>query len=63
MAKRKTLADVLRQRIRDCGLSAAELAKLTGTTQPTITVFLNGRDIRLMTAQKLMDYFKITVNS
>jgi len=65
MAKRKkTLADVLRARIRKSGLSGAALAKETGTTQPTLTEFLRGRDIRLeKTAQRLMDYFKITVNS
>lgn len=62
MAKKaKTLADLLRERIRGCGMSAQALAKVTGASQPTITVFLNGGDIRLMTAQKLMDHFGITV--
>lgn len=57
--KAKSLADLLRDRIRSCGLSARKLEEATGVSQPTITVFLNGGDIRLMTAQKLMDYFGI----
>ena len=62
MAKRKSVADVLRKRILDSGLSAAALAKETGTKQPTLTEFLRGKDIRLeKTAQKLMDYFGLTI--
>ncbi|MSR60016.1 MAG: XRE family transcriptional regulator [Planctomycetaceae bacterium] len=64
MAKRKTksagLADSLREAIRDCGLSARKLGEEIDVDQPTLSAFLSGKDIRLMTAQKLMDYFKIT---
>ena len=65
MAKRKVtlLADLLRQRIRDCGLSARALVEPTGVKQQTISEFLRGKDIRLATAQKLMDYFGISLNS
>jgi plasmid maintenance system antidote protein VapI len=65
MAKRrtKTLADMLREKIRECGLSANTLAGLTGIKQQTISEFLRGKDIRLATAQKLFDYFGITINS
>ena len=63
MAKRKTLADVLRAKIRASGMSAKAIENETGVKQPTITEFLRGKDIRLVTAQRLMDYFKVTVNS
>jgi plasmid maintenance system antidote protein VapI len=49
--------DILRDAIRRCGMSAQRLAKETGVSQPTITVFLSGKDIRLKTAKKLADYF------
>lgn len=52
----KDIADVLRQAIEKCGLSALALSKATGVSQPTITEFLHGKDIRLQTAQKLAKY-------
>ena len=53
----KKMADLLRQKIRDSGLSANALGKLTDVKQQTISEFLRGKDIRLATAQKLADYF------
>lgn len=55
------MADLLRDRIRKSGLSANRLGKLTGVTQQAISVFLKGKDIRLDTAQKLVDYFKMVL--
>jgi plasmid maintenance system antidote protein VapI len=57
----KQMADILRQKIRDSGLSANRLGKLTGVTQQAISVFLKGKDIRLETAQKLVDYFRMVL--
>lgn len=57
----KQMADVLRQKIRDSGLSANRLGKETGVTQQAISVFLKGKDIRLETAQKLVDYFRMAL--
>ena len=53
----KQMAEKLRKAIRESGLSAARLGKATGVTQPVISEFLRGKDIRLTTAQKLADYF------
>jgi plasmid maintenance system antidote protein VapI len=52
-------ADILRQEIRESGKSANTLAKLTGVKQQRISEFLRGKDIRLDTAQKLFDYFRL----
>lgn len=61
MAKRKpTLAGLLRRLIRESGLSARKLAAETGVKQQTISEFLRGKDVRLGTAQKLMDHFGVT---
>ena|SRR3990167_1761865 len=49
----ETMSDILRNAIRNCGLSANELAKRTGVPQPTITRFLAGKDLRLSRAQKI----------
>jgi transcriptional regulator with XRE-family HTH domain len=46
-------ADLLRQAIRDSGLSAAALGKATGVAQQTISEFLRGKDLRLATAEKI----------
>ncbi|MSR58283.1 MAG: XRE family transcriptional regulator [Planctomycetaceae bacterium] len=60
--KSADLADVLRAAIRDSGLSARRLGEMTDVKQQTISTILNGQaDIRLSTAQRLMDYFGITV--
>jgi DNA-binding XRE family transcriptional regulator len=65
MAKRRIptdLAETLRVAIRDSGLSARKLADLVDVKQQTLSTFLVGQaDIRISTAQKLMDHFKLTV--
>lgn len=55
------MATLLRDTIRASGLSAAKLSELTGVTQPTITEFLRGKDLRLATAQKLADHFGLVL--
>ena len=57
----KRLAEILRKAIRESKTSAIALSKVTGVSQPTITEFLNGKDIRLDTAQKLADHFGLTL--
>lgn len=49
----KEMADVLRDAIRKSGKTALDLSAATGVSQPTITEFLRGADMRLTTAQKL----------
>lgn len=49
----KHMADVLREAIRKSGLTALALSTETGVSQPTITEFLRGKDIRMTTADKL----------
>lgn len=51
------MADTLRKAITDSGISANELARLTGVPQPTITRFLLGRDMRLSRAQRIATHF------
>lgn len=60
MAKRKTLAELLRGLIRESGLSLRELSRQTGIPQPRLTVFMGGKEIRTDTAQKLIDHFGVT---
>ncbi len=57
----KTMADILREAIRKSGQSAGQLAELTGVSQPTITEFLRGKDMRLDTAQKLAEFLGLTL--
>ena len=52
-----SLSDQLRAKIRESGKSANQLAREIGIPQPTITTFLNGKDVRLETANKLAVYF------
>lgn len=52
----KRIADALRDAIRKSGLSAHKLAKETGVPQPTITRFLAGADMKLVTAEKIAAY-------
>jgi plasmid maintenance system antidote protein VapI len=52
-----TPSERLRQSIRECKKSANQIARETGISQPTITTFLNGRDLRMETADKLAAYF------
>jgi transcriptional regulator with XRE-family HTH domain len=55
------LADQLRALIRDSGKSANQVAEEAGLSQPTVTRFLNGKDLYLENAEKLMAYFGLVV--
>ena len=58
---RPQVEDTLRRAIRDCGLSANELAKRTGVSQPAITRFLQGSDMLLSTASKIAAYLGLSL--
>ena len=47
------IAEALRASIRASGQSADEIAEATGVSQPTMTRFVQGRDIRLSRAEKI----------
>jgi plasmid maintenance system antidote protein VapI len=53
------LDEQLRDKIRDSGKSVNQLAAECGVPQPVLTRFLNGKDIRLETANKLAAYFSL----
>ncbi len=55
----KIFSDVLRSAIRDSGLTGTALAKKTGVPQPRICEFMQGRDIRLKTAEKLARFLRL----
>jgi plasmid maintenance system antidote protein VapI len=56
MAKRKTIADVLRNAIRESGLTHYRIAKDAGIKPDMIDRFVFGkRDLRLGTAAKIAD--------
>lgn len=57
----KRMADIFRAKIRATRESARSLAVLMGVKQQTLSQFLRGKDIRLDTAQKIADYFKMTL--
>lgn len=57
------ISDLLRQAIRDSGVSANALAKACDVPQPTISTFLLGKDIRMKSADKLAAYFGLTLTS
>ena len=55
------MAEKLKDAIRNSGMSVLALSKLCGVPQPRIFDFLDGNDIRLGTAQKLADYFGLSL--
>ncbi len=55
------MAELLRSKIRESGLTLTRLSELTGVPQPRLTVFMQGHDIRLATGQKLADYFGLVL--
>ncbi len=57
----QSLAEQLREQIRLSEMSANALARESGVPQPMITNFLNGKDIRLETANKLAAYFGLSL--
>jgi hypothetical protein len=57
----RPLAEVLRERVRQCcqygKISLNAMARRIGVSQPVLFWFMAGRDLRLGTAQKLLDFF------
>jgi plasmid maintenance system antidote protein VapI len=63
-AEKSPLIEVLKSKIRDCGLSLNELARRTGVSDPQLSRFLRGeRTISLPAAEKLMVYFGMRVTT
>lgn len=56
------MATVLRQRISESGMSLHAIAEAAGVPQPRVWAFMQGKDIRLATAQKLADYFGLELD-
>ena len=50
------MAEALRAAIRATGKSSLQLSKECGLTQPVISEFLRGKDIKLSSAQRLADH-------
>ena len=55
------MAEQLRLKIAGTEVSILALSKLCGVPQPRIHAFMNGKDIRLATAQKLADHFGLVL--
>ncbi|HNT88086.1 MAG TPA: hypothetical protein PKL84_09500 [Candidatus Hydrogenedentes bacterium] len=60
MKARPTLRDLLEAAIRKTG-NLRQIERHTGVKRQSMMKFLRGRDLRLATAQTLMDYFGIEV--
>jgi plasmid maintenance system antidote protein VapI len=56
-----TIAESLRQAIRTSGSSVYSLAKETSIPQSMLTRFVNGKDIRLETADRLAKFFGLSL--
>jgi predicted transcriptional regulator len=55
------MAQQLRKLVNDSGKSILSIAKECGVTQSRLFYFMEGKDIRLQTAQKLADYFGLVL--
>lgn len=53
------IEDQLRQAIKASAESGNSIAKATGVSQPAISRFLSGEDIRFSAASKLAAYFNL----
>jgi predicted transcriptional regulator len=53
------LAEQLRAAIAETGISANQLAKVVRVSQPTISRFLSGGDIRISVAERLAEHLKL----
>jgi plasmid maintenance system antidote protein VapI len=58
----RTLATILREAIAQSGKSINDLARSAGVPQPVLHRFAKGeRDLKLATADKLLDFFGLEV--
>jgi plasmid maintenance system antidote protein VapI len=61
---RPTIAEELRRKVRECGLSVNAVAKAAGVAQPVLHRFMTGeRDLTLSTAQRLADHFGLELRA
>lgn len=58
-----TITDELRAAINASGKSATALAKETGISQPTISRFIGGADIKFSVAAILAEHFALELRS
>jgi hypothetical protein len=56
-----SVSNQLREAIRNCGMSANELSRVSGVPQPTITRFLNDGELRSNNVDKLAAYFGLVL--
>jgi plasmid maintenance system antidote protein VapI len=62
MRKKSKTAETLRQAIRDSGISINALAKKLGLHTPQLWEFASGRrDLSMVNADRLMDFFGLEV--
>jgi len=59
----RSLADQLRDAIRESGLTHYALAKRAGTTPTVIDKFMDGKDVRLETADRLAHALRLQLQS
>jgi hypothetical protein len=62
MTNRTRIAIQLQDAISRCGKPLLRVAQEAGVQQPALWHFMKGRDIRLETAQKLIDYFGLELH-
>ncbi len=55
------MQEILREAIQKSGKSVNQIAKETGVLQQSLSKFMRGKDVRLETAQKLADYFGLSL--
>jgi transcriptional regulator with XRE-family HTH domain len=64
MAKEReelTLTQVLKEKIRACGLSLNELSQATGVANSQLSRFMRGRSLSMPNVEKLLSYFDLTI--
>ncbi len=60
---RMGLADELRRAIKTSGKGVTALGRETGVPQPMLTAFMQGKDLRLSTADKLCRFFNLSLQA
>jgi transcriptional regulator with XRE-family HTH domain len=57
--KSNKISDVLRTEIKNCGISRYNIAQETGVDAAALCRFLHGGGLKVETAERLLEYFKI----
>lgn len=55
----RPMDDILRTAVRKSGLPLRRVAKAAGVAQSILSMFMSGKDIRLKTAQRLVNLFDL----